>query len=92
MDSFWFCDKGGAPKLIRSGATHMDGQLPINPSGGVIATNPIGATGLIRVGEAAWQIMGKAGARQVPKVKKALATGFGGCSWSDVLILGADLP
>jgi acetyl-CoA C-acetyltransferase len=92
MDSFWFCDKGGAPALIRSGATEMDGELPINPSGGVISTNPIGATALIRVGEAAWQIMGKSGARQVPNVNKALATGFGGCSWSGVFVLGKDLP
>jgi acetyl-CoA C-acetyltransferase len=92
MDSFWFCERGQAPKLIRTGATHMDGIMPINPSGGVVATNPIGATALIRVGEAAWQIMGRAGDRQVPNVKKAMATGFGGCSWSDVFILGADLP
>lgn len=92
MDSLWFCERGEAPKLIRKGVFEMDGELPINPSGGVIATNPIGATGLIRVGEAAWQIMGRAGDRQVPNVRKALVTGFGGCSWSDVIILGADLP
>jgi|SRR5450756_133232 len=92
MDSLWFCDKGGAPELIRKNTFGMDGVLPINPSGGVISTNPIGATALIRVGEAAWQIMGKAGDRQVPDVNKALATGFGGCSWSDIMILGADLP
>ncbi len=92
MDSLWFCEKGGAPELVRKGVFEMDGQLPINPSGGVISTNPIGATALIRVGEAAWQIMGRCGERQVPGAKKALATGFGGCSWSDVFILGADLP
>jgi len=92
LDSLWFCERGQGPKLVRSGATHMDGIIPINPSGGVVATNPIGATALIRVGEAAWQIMGRAGDRQVPNVKKALATGFGGCSWSDVFVLGADLP
>lgn len=92
MDSLWFCEHGKAPKLIRKGVFEMDGELPINPSGGVIATNPIGATGLIRTGEAAWQIMGRAGERQVPNVRKALVTGFGGCSWSDVLVLGADLP
>jgi acetyl-CoA C-acetyltransferase len=67
----------------------MDGDLPINPSGGVIATNCIGATGLIRIGEAALQVMGKAEKRQVPGAKVALATGFGGCFWSDVTILGA---
>jgi acetyl-CoA C-acetyltransferase len=92
MDSCWFCDKGGAPELIRKGTFEMDGELPINPSGGVISCNPIGATALIRVGEAAWQIMGRAGDRQVEGAKKAMATGFGGCSWSDVFILGADLP
>ncbi len=92
MDSLWFCDKGGAPDLIRKNTFDMDGVLPINPSGGVISTNPIGATALIRIGEAAWQIMGKAGDRQVPDVNKALVTGFGGCSWSDIMILGADLP
>ncbi len=92
MDSMWFCEKGGAPELIRKGILEMDGQLPVNPSGGVIATNPIGATGLLRIGEAAWQIMGKSGDRQISDVQKALVTGFGGCSWSDVMILGADLP
>jgi len=47
---------------------------------------------MIRVGEAAWQIMGRAGERQVPRAKKALATGYGGCAWSNVMILGEDLP
>jgi acetyl-CoA C-acetyltransferase len=47
---------------------------------------------MIRVGEAAWQVMGRAGDRQVPGAKKALATGYGGCAWSNVMILGADLP
>jgi len=89
MESMGFCKEGGGPKLIRSGATDMDGELPINPSGGVIATNCIGATGLIRIGEAALQVMGKAEKRQVPVVKTAVATGFGGCFWSDVTILSS---
>ncbi|MBU1670443.1 MAG: thiolase family protein [Actinobacteria bacterium] len=92
MDSLLFCERGGAPGLVRSGATHMDGVLPVNPSGGVISTNPIGATAMIRVGEAAWQVMGRAGDRQVGRVRKALATGYGGCAWSNVMILGEDLP
>lgn len=79
---------GESPRLIEDGVTDMDGELPINPSGGVISTNCIGATGLLRVGEAALQIMEKADKRQVPDVKVALATGFGGAYWSDVLILG----
>lgn len=79
---------GESPRLIEDGVTDMDGELPINPSGGVISTNCIGATGLLRVAEIALQIMGKAEKRQVPDVRVGLATGFGGAFWSDVLILG----
>jgi len=41
-------------------------KIPVNPSGGVISTNCIGATALLRVAEAAIQIMGKGGKRQFP--------------------------
>jgi acetyl-CoA C-acetyltransferase len=68
----------------------MGGELPINLSGGVISCNPIGATGLIRVAEAAMHIQGKAGQRQVPDAKVALATGFGGCFWSDIMMMGKE--
>ena len=89
MESMGFCEAGGGPRLIRSGVTEMGGELPINPSGGVIATNPIGATGLIRIGEAALQVMGKAEKKQVPDAKVAVTTGFGGCFWSDVAIISS---
>jgi len=82
-----FCDPAEAGKLMESGATQMDGELPVNPSGGVLSTNCIGATAMIRVAEAAIQVMGKGGKRQVPNVKRAMATGFGGSWWSDVMIL-----
>lgn len=92
MESLWVCDRGQAPKFIRNGVFDMDGELPVNPSGGPLATNPIGATAMIRVGEAALQIMGKAGDRQVPNVRTALATAFGSCCWSDVTILRNTKP
>src|SRR5512136_854471 len=87
MEALGLCDEGKGPGLVRSGQTDMGGKLPINPSGGVLATNPIGATGLLRIGEAALQVMGKAEKKQVPGAKVALATGFGGCFWSDVTVL-----
>jgi acetyl-CoA C-acetyltransferase len=83
---------GKGPEYVWSGATDMGGALPINPSGGVIACNPIGATGLIRCAEIALQITGKAGARQVPDVNLAISTGFGGCFWSDVILHGKRKP
>ncbi|MBI4669953.1 MAG: thiolase family protein [Elusimicrobia bacterium] len=92
IEALGLAKPGEGPKLVWDGATDMAGELPVNPSGGVISTNPIGATGLIRAAECALQISGKAGARQVPDVKIALSTGFGGCFWSDVLIYGQKKP
>ena len=92
IEALGFCGPGEGPKFIRDGHTDMGGKIPMNPSGGVISTNCIGATALLRVAEAAIQIMGKGDKRQVPNVKTALATGFGGCWWSDVVILAGDKP
>jgi len=60
-EALGFCGLGEGGKLVESGATAMGGELPLNPSGGVISTNCIGATAMIRVAEAAVQIMGKGG-------------------------------
>lgn len=92
IEDLGFCEPGGSPRFVRDGNTDMDGKIPVNPSGGVISTNCIGATALLRVAEAAIQVMGKGGDRQVPDVKSALATGFGGCFWSDVMIVSAEKP
>ncbi|MCP4690675.1 MAG: thiolase domain-containing protein, partial [Desulfobacterales bacterium] len=48
-------------KMVENDEIAIDGAFPVNPSGGVIASNPIGATAMIRVAEAALQIMGAAG-------------------------------
>jgi acetyl-CoA C-acetyltransferase len=83
-----FCGLGEAGRLMmESGATQMGGELPVNPSGGVISTNCIGATAMLRVAEAAIQIMGKGGERQVDGANTAMATGFGGSFWSEITIL-----
>jgi acetyl-CoA C-acetyltransferase len=93
IESIGFCGPGEGRRLLWDGVTDMDGEIPMNPSGGVMSSNPIGATGVIRVGEAAIQIMGKAGPRQVNRtVNVAMATGFGGCYWADVLLLGREKP
>ena len=92
IEALGLCKPGEGPRLLWDGVTDMGGELPINPSGGVIATNCIGATALLRIAEAAIQIMGRGGARQVPDVKTALTTGFGGCMWSDVSILKSTKP
>ncbi len=77
-EALGFCQRGEGGRFIEDGCCEMTGQLPVNPSGGVQCANPIGATALVRVAEAALQVMGQAGDRQVPDVSTALATGVGG--------------
>ncbi len=80
-------------EMVENGEIALDGAFPVNPSGGVIASNPIGATAMVRVAEAAMQIMGTAGDHQVPKqVNTALASGFGGTMWTVLTLLTRDLP
>jgi acetyl-CoA C-acetyltransferase len=92
-EALGFCEPGKGTELLRKGVTSMQGKLPVNPSGGTLCTNPIGATGLIRIGEAALQVMGKADKRQVPNVKTALAHVWGAAIGFHVLmILGKERP
>ena len=80
-------------KMVENGEIAIDGAFPVNPSGGVIASNPIGATAMVRVAEAAMQIMGTAGEHQVPRaVNKAMASGFGGTMWTVLFLLTRDVP
>ncbi len=88
-EALGFCPDGEAGRLIEDGVTTMDGELPVNPSGGVLSTNPVGASGVIRVAEAALQIHGRGGARQVDGAELALATGYGVYAWADAVVLGA---
>jgi acetyl-CoA C-acetyltransferase len=91
-EHFHFCGKNEGWKLVEKGVTEMEGEFPVNPSGGVIATNPIGATPTIRVAEAALQVRGDAGEHQVTRdVKTALATALGGPNWTVMTLLKRSL-
>ena len=65
-------------KMVDSGDTELTGSFPVNPSGGVLSTNPIGASGMLRFAEAALQVRGLAGEHQVDGAKLALAQAYGG--------------
>jgi acetyl-CoA C-acetyltransferase len=61
------CRHGEQESLIQSGATRLDGRLPVNTDGGCLANGePIGASGLRQVHEVALQLRGEAGERQIP--------------------------
>jgi acetyl-CoA C-acetyltransferase len=78
LENLGFAAEGDGWKVVDRGDQKFGRHLPINPSGGVLCTNPIGASGMLRLGEAALQAMGRAGAHQVDGVKNALGHAYGG--------------
>lgn len=79
-----FAAEDGGPELLRSGRTHLGGDLPVNPSGGLLSRgHAIGATGCAQLVELVRQLNGRCGARQVPGAKVALAENGGGWIGSD---------
>jgi acetyl-CoA C-acetyltransferase len=80
LENLGFAAPGQGWRLTEAGETEIGGSLPVNPSGGVLSSNPIGASGLLRFAEAALQVMGKAGAHQVPGARTALGHAYGGGS------------
>lgn len=80
-------------KAVDEGRTKLDGDLPIDMSGGVLSTNPIGASGMIRFAEAALQVRGRAGDHQVDGAKLALGHAYGGGSqFFSMWIVGSERP
>ena len=74
-----FCDRGEGARILKEGQTSLGGLLPVNPSGGMIAGNPVTVAGLTRLVEAVLQVSGKAGDRQVRGASRALSHGTTGC-------------
>jgi acetyl-CoA C-acetyltransferase len=90
LEAYGFCEKGQAWRLEEKGCFHWNREFPVNPSGGVVCTNPIGATALIRVAEAALQMRGDAGERQIArKPTLAFSSGWGGSGWTVAHLLSA---
>jgi len=91
-ECFGFSEPGRACDDTLKGLFARGGELPCDPSGGVLCTNPIGATALIRVAETALQVTGQAGAHQIGGAKLGLAHGLGGVSqFNGLMILGSEL-
>lgn len=72
------CKPGEVMQLLEAGYFDIDGQVPVNPSGGVMCANPIAVTAMARAIEIALQLQGAAGDHQVDDAQCGLATGIGG--------------
>ncbi|MBF6257950.1 thiolase domain-containing protein [Nocardia farcinica] len=93
LENLGFAAPGEGWKLTEKGETEIGGRIPVNPSGGVLSSNPIGASGLIRFAEAAKQVMERAGDYQVKGARKALGHAYGGGSqYFSMWVVGSERP
>ena len=66
IEDLGFVEKGKGGIASIEGETALDGRIPVNPSGGLLAKgHPIGATGIAQLTECWWQLRGDADERQV---------------------------
>jgi acetyl-CoA C-acetyltransferase len=82
MEGLDFAEAGRAWEQVEDGRTEIDGELPINTSGGLKSKgHPLGASGVAQGYEIYKQVVDEAGRRQVD-AETALACnvgGFGNC-------------
>ncbi len=88
LEGMGFCRRGEGGRMMDKGITNLEGELPVNPSGGILCGNPVTVAGAVRVAEAALQLLGKAGKRQVEGARRALAQGHcGPCGQAQCVII-----
>ncbi|MFJ7216915.1 thiolase domain-containing protein [Amycolatopsis sp. NPDC098790] len=93
LENLGFAPEGEGWKVTEAGETAIGGRLPVNPSGGVLSSNPIGASGMLRFSEAAKQVMGRAGDYQVDGARIAVGHAYGGGSqYFSMWVVGAHKP
>ena len=83
IESLGFCPVGMGGVWTAEGKTEINGEIPVNTDGGLIARgHPMGATGIAQIAEIVWQLRGDAGPRQVKDAKVGLThnVAIGGCN------------
>ncbi len=69
-ENLFLCEEGKGKNLIKDGVTEIDGNFPVNASGGTLCSNPIITAGLVRIIEASKQLTGGAREHQIKKELK----------------------
>ncbi|MGD9703506.1 MAG: acetyl-CoA acetyltransferase [Acidimicrobiia bacterium] len=99
MEDLGFAERGFGWKEVLAGTFDLDGELPVNPDGGLKSFgHPIGASGLRMLFECWTQLRGEAGPRQIASIAagktKALTHNLGGAPGacvSFVSVVGSEL-
>ena len=91
IDHFGITAPGESWKAVEEGRIALDGDIPINPSGGLIgAGHPVGATGTRQLLDAYKQVTGQAGEYQVEGAKNVATLNIGGSGTTSVsFVVGA---
>jgi acetyl-CoA C-acetyltransferase len=79
IEDLGFVEKGKGGIAIEEGMTELDGDFPVNPSGGLKSRgHPLGATGIAQAAEIVWQLRGEAGKRQIDGAQIGMTHNIGG--------------
>ena len=79
IEALGLVPEGEGGPVTKRGETHLSGEMPVNPSGGLKAKgHPIGATGTAQIVELTEQLRGRAGDRQVTGADTGVAHNLGG--------------
>ena len=88
IEDLGFTEKGRGGFYSAEGRTAIDGDKPVNTSGGLKAKgHPVGATGVAQICDLVMQIRGEAGERQVARRNIGLAQNLGGSGASCVVTI-----
>lgn len=86
IEDLGFVKKGEGGKATENGLTALNGEIPVNPSGGLKSKgHPVGATGVAQAVEIATQLKGKAGKRQVKDARVGMTHNVGGSGATAVI-------
>jgi acetyl-CoA acetyltransferase len=92
MEAVRLCRPGQAVELVRAGQTTAAGTTPVNTGGGLLSRgHPVGATGCAQIVELSEQLRERAGRRQVPDARIALAQNSGGVLGEDEAVVALTL-
>ena len=84
-EALGFFEPGKGGPAAESGATALDGKIPINTSGGLKSKgHPVGATGVAQIIEVTEQLRGDSGERQIKDAKIGMTQNMGGSGGSSV--------
>lgn len=86
LEGLGLAERGQAPDLVASGATSLDGTLPVNTHGGLLCEGYL--HGMNTVAEAVVQVQGRGGRRQAPRHDRCVVTSGALMDGSALVLVG----